>query len=295
MSNSKTQDWLLSKNKYTKTNESRLTFGNAKTISVASGKGGVGKTSISLKISKTLAKQGYKVLLIDCDYNLSNTAIKLGLPLNNNFYKLITSRISLDECLHKDGKFHLLSACSGNVEMFEEGDSYSKHIINILNKCEVDYDYIILDSPAGLNKDILTLNAYCDYRFVVVTPDRSSITDSYSLLKILNMNYGIKENHLILNKISNKSQFTRLVKSLSETVESFLSCRLKVLGSVTYENMAVDQFDRLLTGDKANFAFDNNFIKMVKIFTEEYSEGLVFDHNTFASNKVRHDVQSTIS
>jgi flagellar biosynthesis protein FlhG len=295
MSNSKTQEWLLSKNKYTQENHARLSFGKAKTISVASGKGGVGKTSISLKISKTLVKMGYKVLLIDCDYNLSNTAVKLELPLNNDFYKLITSRISLDECLHKNGKFHLLSACSGNIEMFDEGEAYSRHIISLMNKCENDYDYIILDSPAGLNKDILTLNAYCDDRFIVVTPDRSSITDSYSLLKILNMNYGIKENHLIVNKVSNSNQYNRLVKSLSETVESFLSCRLKILGSVEFENMAVDQFDKLLTGVKAKFAFDNNFIKMVKIFTEEYSEGFVLSNNSFASNKVRHDVQSTIS
>ncbi|MBT7611215.1 MAG: AAA family ATPase [Bacteriovoracaceae bacterium] len=295
MSNSKTQAWLLANNKYTKENVTRLTFGKAKTISVASGKGGVGKTSISLKFSKTLSKQGYKVLLIDCDYNLSNTAIKLGLPLNNDFYKLITSRISLDECLHKQGKFHLLSACSGNIEMFEEAESYSRHIINLINKCEDDYDYIILDSPAGLNKDILTLNAYCDDRFIVVTPDRSSITDSYSLLKILNKNYGIKENHLIVNKISTQNQFNRLVKSLSETVDSFLSCRLKVLGAVELETMAVDLFDKLLTGKKEKFAFDNNFIKMVKIFTEEYSEGFVVNHDSFASNKVRHDVQTTIS
>ena len=295
MSTSRTQEWLLSNNHYIKPNNTKLNIGKAKTISVASGKGGVGKTSISLKFSKKLVEQGYKVLLIDCDYNLSNTAVKLGLPLNNNFYQLLTSRKSFDDCIYKNGNFHLLSACSGNIEMFEEGESYSKHIISILNSCESHYDYIILDSPAGLNKDILTLNAYCDHRFVVVTPDKSSITDSYSLLKILNLNYGINENHLILNKISNKVQFNRLVKSLSETVESFLSCRLKVLGAIRYENMDVDQFDNLITNETANTAFEKNFIKLVKAFTEEHSDSFVCNYSQLASNVVGQDVQSIIS
>lgn len=295
MSSSRTQEWLLSNNRYLKPNENKLTFGKARTISIASGKGGVGKTSISLKMSQTLVKQGYKVLLIDCDYNLSNTAVKLGLPLNNDFYYFLNSRKSFEECIQKIGKFHLLSACSGNIDMFEDGESYSSHIINLLNKCEKDYDYIILDSPAGLKKDILTLNAYCDHRFVVVTPDKSSITDSYSLLKVLNMNYGINENHLVLNKISNKNQFNRLVKSLSETVESFLTCRLKVLGAIKFENMDVDQFDELIVNESANSAFDKNFIKLIKTFTDEHSDSVVCNYSHFASSTVGQEVQSIIS
>jgi len=295
MSESRTQEWLLSNNRYLKQTDAKLTLGKAKTISVASGKGGVGKTSISLKFSRMLVDEGYKVLLIDCDYNLSNTAVKLGIPLNNDFYHLLTSKKSLNECVYKDGKFHLLSACSGNLDMFDDEESYSSHIISLINECERDYDYIILDSPAGLKKDILSLNAYCDHRFVVVTPDKSSITDSYSLLKVLNMNYGINENHLILNKISNKSQFNRLVKSLSETVESFLSCRLKVLGAIRYENADVEQFDRLLTTTSANSAFEKNFIKLVKTFTDEHSDRLVCNYSQFAPSTVRQDVQQIIS
>ena len=74
-----TTDWLISQNKY----QSKKTNQKAKTISITAGKGGVGKTSVSVKFARMLADKGYKVLLLDCDYNLSNTVVKLGLPVTN--------------------------------------------------------------------------------------------------------------------------------------------------------------------------------------------------------------------
>lgn len=272
MSMKNAQEWLLAQNSFndepTSYDDVRLNQGKAVTISIASGKGGVGKTSISLKLSRMLAGQGYKVLLIDCDTNLSNTALKLGLPINNNFEKLMKSEMTFEDCVHKDGKFHLLSACNGSTELFESNKDHEKFLIDILVKVESKYDYIFLDSPAGLAKETLTLNAYSDHRFIVVTPDKSSITDSYSLLKILNMNYGITENHLIVNKISNKNQYRRIIKTLSETVENFLSCRLQVLGGIQLEEGEVDLFDGLLF-DEANISLNKSFINLLGRFSEQ--------------------------
>jgi flagellar biosynthesis protein FlhG len=266
------QEWLLSQNSYNDDrsiyDDVRLNQGKAVTISIASGKGGVGKTSVSLKLSKMLADQGYKVLLIDCDTNLSNTALKLGLPINNNFEKLMKSEMTFDECVYKEGKFHLLSACNGSTALFEDSKDHEKFLIDILVKVENKYDYIFLDSPAGLAKETLTLNAYSDHRFIIVTPDKSSITDSYSLLKILNMNYGITENHLIVNKISNKNQYKRIIKTLSETVENFLSCRLQVLGGIQLEKGEVDLFDGLLF-DEANISLHKSFTNLLGRFSEQ--------------------------
>lgn len=266
------QKWLLSQNSFNENSTSyddvRLNQGKAITISVASGKGGVGKTSISLKLSKMLASTGYKVLLIDCDTNLSNTALKLGLPINNDFELLMRSVKTFDECLYKEGKFHLLSACNGSTELFETDKNHEKFLIDVLVKAENKYDYIILDSPAGIAKETLTLNAYSDHRFVVVTPDKSSITDSYSLLKILNKKYGICENHLIVNKVSNKNQYKRIVKTLSETVENFLSCRLQVLGGIEFQAGEVDLFDGILMGE-AKSSLHQSFTNLLGRFTEQ--------------------------
>jgi flagellar biosynthesis protein FlhG len=259
-----TTDWLISQNKY----QSKKTNQKAKTISITAGKGGVGKTSVSVKFAKMLADKGYKVLLLDCDYNLSNTVVKLGLPVTNHFYDLVSAQKEFEDCVYQLGNLHLLSGCNGNIDLFNKSLEIDRIIIDILVNHEKDYDYIILDCPAGITKETLTLNAYSDYRFVVVTPDKSSVTDSYSLIKILNKEFGVNDNHLLVNKISSDTQYQRMVKTLSETVESFLKCRLHILGKIEKVEAPVDQFDSLLL-EEANSSLHKNFTKLISKFTDE--------------------------
>ncbi|MDD0854109.1 AAA family ATPase [Halobacteriovorax sp. GB3] len=300
MSRKNVSDWLLSQNRYE--GESRFSDkkleGKATTISITAGKGGVGKTSAALKIAKTLAAQGYKTLLIDCDFNLANTAVKLGLPVNDDFSALIKAEKTFEEVVHKDGQFHLLSGCNGNLELFENKLEFEKIILDVIVGHEREFDFILLDSPAGLQKDTLTINAYSDYRFVVVTPDKSSITDSYSLIKILNNKYGVKHNHLLVNKVSSLGQYQKIVKTLSETIDHFLGGRVNVLGSIGYEVSAVDKFDQTLFGS-ANSAIHKNFIKVVHRFTEENFGTLISSKEKFEmpfanSRSGKQDVQPTI-
>jgi flagellar biosynthesis protein FlhG len=244
-----------------------------KTISITGGKGGVGKTSVAIKVAQTLVKSGSKVLLIDCDYNLSNTSIKLGLPLNRSFMQLLSSELDFEECIYKDGNFHMLSACNGDLDLFDSDHQLEHFIIDIMREHQHQYDYVILDSPAGLTRGILTLNAYCDYRFVVVTPDRSSLTDSYSLIKILNHKYGVKENHLVVNMIKSDRQYRRVVETMCETVENFLAGRTHILGGIDY--LPGDSFDKELFKAEKN-AIDNSFAKLVDCFVDKLSKGAAF-------------------
>ncbi len=302
MSTKSTGEWLLSQNKYAPKPEvesfPKKFQRNAYTISVTSGKGGVGKTSVSVKMATELAAKNYKVLLIDCDYNLSNTAVKLGLPITQAFVDYKNESKSFAECIHQDGYFHLFSACNGSLELFEDSFRIDQLIVEILVNQEKNYDYIILDCPAGLSKDTLALNAYSDYRFFVVTPDKSSVTDSYSLIKILNKKFGIKSNHLIVNKVSNPAQYGRIVKTLSETTENFLGCRLKVLGGIPKADTDVDRFDQLLLKN-ADSSFQDSFSKILNKFTEE-SDGIAMSPPVIGVPYVRvddfrHDVRPTIS
>ncbi|CAN0184380.1 unnamed protein product, partial [Chrysoparadoxa australica] len=204
----------------------------------------------------------------DCDYNLSNTAVKLGFPLLDNFYDLLNFRISFDEAIHKDGDFHLLSACNGNFDLFEKDINLENLIIDIISAHSSEYDTVILDCPAGLNSSVCTLNSYADYRFVIVTPDRSSITDSYSLIKVLSKKLGVKDHHLIFNKVSNSNQYQKLTKTFLDTADLYLDCRLQVLGAVPFFNQSVDQFDRELlkvAGSKIQQSFNN----VIQNFTEK--------------------------
>lgn len=262
----KTSEWLLSFS----TDQAESVFGSrsCRKIAITGGKGGVGKTSISLKVALEFAKGGFKTLLIDCDSNLSNTAIKLGLPLDNKFEKLLTSEISFEDCLIRQGNFHLLPACNGSVEVFESKLNFDEIIIDIISSHEQDYDFIILDCPAGLSKDALTLSAYCDNRFVVVTPDKSSITDSYSLIKVLSQRFGIKENHLLVNMYQSEKQYQKVVSTLSETIENFLNCRTHILGGVQKLDVDASGFDTFFLSETKN-EFQRNFVKLLYGFTEK--------------------------
>ncbi len=283
-------EWLLGQNKY----HGKKTLQKATTISITAGKGGVGKTSVAVKWAKTLASQGFKVLLIDCDYNLSNTVVKLGLPVTNDFYDLITAKKEFTDCVFKMGSFHLLAGCNGNIEIFKRGLELDRIIIDILVTHEREYDYIILDCPAGISKETLTLNAYSDYRFVVVTPDKSSVTDSYSLIKILNKEFGVNDYHLLVNKVSNDPQYQRMVKTLTECVSHFLNCSLHVLGGVNLEEGPVDGFDKILLQEE-NSSLHQKFVKLAKKFTEEIEDASVMseDFANVHNGNFRNELRST--
>ncbi|MCF8058702.1 MAG: AAA family ATPase [Bacteriovoracaceae bacterium] len=262
-------EWLLSQNSsFSRIDVKNIPKKSCKTIAVSSGKGGVGKTSVAIKLAKLLVEKGERVLLIDCDYNLSNTAVKLGFPLEDKFYDLLQSKIEFDEAIHKDGDFHLLSACNGNLDIFENDLSLENLIIDIVSVHREDYDSIILDCPAGLTREICTLSSYCDYRFVVITPDKSSITDSYSLIKVLSQKLGVREHHLIFNKISNEKQYDRLTKTFLETASLYLDCRLNVLGAIPFFRQNVDLFDQELL-KVADSKIHNSFNNVINKFAEE--------------------------
>ena len=226
MSRKNVQQWLAEFRQ-----ESLLGRHRAQTISILSGKGGVGKTSLAISLAKVLAKR-FQVLLIDCDYNLSNTAVKLNLPLNNNFYEFVRGEKSFAQAIYHPANFHLLAGCNGNIELFENALPVDQIIIEIMAAVENRYDYILLDCPAGMQKRILNLNAYCDYRFIVATADKASLTDAYALIKILQTQYGIRQNYLIANKIATPQQFWQMASALESTVENFLHGRLHILGQI---------------------------------------------------------------
>jgi len=294
----KTSEWLLSFNStqhkqiQALIHERKTSSKPAIVTSITGGKGGVGKTSISLKMSKSLASLGHKVLLIDCDYNLSNTAIKLGLPLNNsNFYSLLTAQKEFKDCLHKEGNFHLLSACNGDLGLLESKLKLEEIIIDIVQSHQEEYDFILLDCPAGLNNESLVLNAYCDHRIFVVTPDKASITDSYSLIKVLCKKFGIKENHLLVNMYVNQSQFASVVTSLSETVENFLGCRTNILGGVKRIDVEYSRFDKFFLESAENSAH-KKFLNLVQKYVDESSRHFGDVINSHQTSTYEHEVQT---
>ena len=290
----KTTEWLLSfssnqNQKLSSRSNSLEGFKPCTKISITGGKGGVGKTSISLKTAQELANAGYRTLLIDCDSNLSNTAIKLGLPLDNKFEKLLSAEASFEDVLIMQGNFHLLPACNGSISLFESKLNFAEIIIDIISSHEHEYDYILLDCPAGVSREALTLNAYCDHRWVVVTPDKSSITDSYSLIKLLHSRFGTKENHLIVNMFQTEKQMQKVVSTLSETIENFIGIKTQFLGGVKKAEISADGFDTFFLSERNN-EWQKNFVKLLYGFTEKDGGPMAARSQSTALMAHEHDV-----
>jgi flagellar biosynthesis protein FlhG len=278
-------------------NQKRQSNQKTTVVSVTAGKGGVGKTSISVKMAKELAHFGFKVLLLDCDTNLSNTAIKLGLPLDNIFYELVSGTKEFTDCIYKEGNFHLLAACNGSIDLFDRSFGVDELMIDVLHSHGHEYDFVIFDCPAGLSKETMTINAYSDFRIVVVTPDRSSITDSYSLIKILSQKYSVKDFHLVINMYQSQKQFERIVRTLSETTENFLGARTSVLGGLKRLDLDPSRFDTFFLENKEN-EIHKSFIKVVNRLTEQLSRSADQSHGyspEVALRRSEQEVQPSLS
>ena len=270
----KTESWLSSYHSHDEEIHSNyiLSAGKSKeslVFAVSSGKGGVGKTTISLKLAERLSADGLKVLLVDCDYNLSNTGVQLGLKLKNNFYELVSSQKEFHHCVEHVRGFDLLMACNGSSDLFTYTKSISDILLDIVSSHRDEYDVVLLDCAAGLNNEVLKLCAYADIRIMVATPDPSSITDTYSSIKVLRNKFNVTFNHLIVNKVCGHEAYKRVVKTISETAERFLMCQTKILGSVEENKKNSVLGKKFFTGK--NCQAYRNILKIL----EKYSENII--------------------
>ncbi len=260
-------------------------------ICVTGGKGGVGKTSLALKMALELSNLGKKVLLIDCDTNLSNTGIKLGIAIKDDFFNLLTGEKSFYDCLYRKGNFHLLSACNGNLDLYDNETNLSHFIIEVVREHRSDYDYVLLDSPAGVNEYTLALAAFSDDRMFVVNPDGSSITDAYSMMKILKKRFEVKENLLIVNKSKNKAQYSKVVRTISETAENYLDVRTVVLGQVPFLGNSVNFDSEFICGQ--NNPAQQNTLNILKKYVDRIDDLSLLNPSQQAhSINFEHEVQS---
>lgn len=270
MSTLKAREWLISQNSTERSTAEANPKKAAKTVAITSGKGGVGKTSVALKFGQVLSYTGHRVLLLDCDANLANAAVKMNLPIKDHLSDILFRGKSFEDCLYKDGNFHLLPGCNGSLELYNEEYDITRFVSDLVSELTYSYDYIIFDSPAGLGKDVVSLSCLADTRMFVVTPDRSSITDSYSLMKILGLQHGIKDHYLVANKVSSDQQTAKIVTGLSETAENYFNASVKSIGSISNLDCPVDQFDRELLKN-ADSRIQREFLQVAKRFAEECS------------------------
>ncbi len=205
-------------------------------ISVASGKGGVGKTIITINMGRILYSHGKRVLLIDGDLGLSNIHLMLGITPPKNLYHFFTGSVSLEEVVVpiEDG-FDFISSGSGIRELVNMPFGRLKTLIQRLQEfAEGRYDWVLFDTPPGIHSDTIAIVSSSQIPILITTPEPTAIADAYGLIKVINSEEGMKEFFLIVNKVSSEEEGKKVYESIRTVCQKFTTAEPRYAGSLRY-------------------------------------------------------------
>lgn len=193
-------------------------------FSVTSGKGGVGKTNLSVNLAVSLAQQGKRVVLIDADLGLANVDVVLGLTPQKNLFHLFHDGASLRDILFPTPYgFAILPASSGMSEMLALNTGQKLELLEAVDSLEDQLDYLIVDTGAGINDNVLYFNLAAQERLVVLTPEPTSLTDAYALIKVLKLNHGVEHFKILVNLAPDAKSAKDMFSRLYQACDHFLS------------------------------------------------------------------------
>ncbi|WP_372797190.1 MinD/ParA family protein [Litorivivens sp.] len=204
-----------------------------KVVVVASGKGGVGKTNVSVNLAWQLARAGKKVLLLDADLGLANVDILLNLKPKRNLSDVIDGNCSLkDILLEAPGGFTVIPAASGKKSMADMANTQHAGIVMALSELDQDFDVMIVDTAAGISDSVVTFSRASHHVTVVCSDEPTSMADAYALIKVLNKDAGITRFQVLRNRVNSETQARAGFNRLAETASRFLNIQLNYAGYI---------------------------------------------------------------
>jgi flagellar biosynthesis protein FlhG len=207
-----------------------------KVIAVTAGKGGVGKSNISVNLAVALAQQNKNVMLMDADLGLANIDIMLGLHTKYNLSHVIQGFCNLsDIILQGPNGIRVIPAASGTEFMTQLSSAEHAGIIDSFNELTDDLDYMIIDTAAGISDTVLSFTRSSQELIVVVCDEPTSLTDAYALIKVMSNRYEWTHFHIIANMVRNMRDGLQLFNKLSRVSEQFLDVHLDYLGALPFD------------------------------------------------------------
>ena len=216
--------------------------GKTRIITVASGKGGVGKTNLSTNLALAYGKLGRKVILMDADLGLANVNVVLGIIPKYNLYHLIRKQKSMREIImDTDYGIQIVAGASGFAKIANLDEQERQSFITELSELATA-DVIIIDTSAGVSNNVLSFVAAADEAIIVTTPEPTAITDAYGIIKIIateidNLGLSLK---LVVNRVRSVTEGKRVAERVISIANQFLNLKIDYLGYV-YEDPAVHQ------------------------------------------------------
>lgn len=256
---------------------------NARVIAVTSGKGGVGKTSLSVNLAMEMAKLGKKVVIFDADFGLANVEVMLGIRPVYNLLDLIHNNKTMPEIITKGPMgIGFISGGSGVSELAALDKNSIKLLISEMIKLDKMYDVVIIDTGAGITDSVMEFVMVSPEVLLVVTPEPTSITDAYSLLKVLRrkneFNPLYKTINVISNRVTDESEGNEIFAKMNTVSSKFLNTKLEYLGSIPQDKNAslaiIEQKPVVMAypNTPASKAIEELAVKLLNCTQEEYKK-----------------------
>jgi len=211
-------------------------------IAIASGKGGVGKTWLSVTLAHLCARSGRQVLLFDGDIGLANVDVQLGLTPTHDLNGVLAGKYSLKEAIthYPEGKFDILAGRSGSTSLaslpFEKLESFGK----ALTELKDNYDHAFIDLGAGIEQNVQYLASLAARCIVVVTDEPTSLTDGYAFIKIALQGKNPPEINVVINQAATQKEGEATYHTLNKACINFLQYSPTLLGIVRKDNKVKD-------------------------------------------------------
>lgn len=219
---------------------------NPMVFAVTSGKGGVGKTNIVGNLAITYRRMNKKVLIFDADLGLANIDIIFGINPKYTIEEVIKGEKELSQIIVKGPEdVAIIPASSGVQELSHLTEGHKINLLNEFDLLNNMYDILLIDTGAGISSNVLYFNLAAQERIVVVTPEPTSITDAYALIKVMFRQHDIKNFILLLNMVKNESEAVSVYKHLSRVIEKFMgSISLDYAGYIPYDKHIHESVNR---------------------------------------------------
>ena len=205
-------------------------------IAITSGKGGVGKTNLSVNLGVALAQMGKRVALLDADMGLANVDILLGLSPEFNLSHVLAGEKTLSDIMLKGpAGLKVIPASSGIQQMSELSTVEQAGIIRAFSEIDQNLDVLIVDTAAGISSSVVNFARACQEIIVVVCDEPTSLTDAYAYIKLLNRDYGLSKFHIVTNMVQSIQQGQQLFTKLTKVTDKYLDVSLSYTGAVPFD------------------------------------------------------------
>lgn len=205
-------------------------------IAVTGGKGGVGKTNVSVNLSMALAELGRRVILMDADLGLANVDVMLGLVPKRTLADVISGECELrDVLVPGPGGIQVVPASSGTPSMVKLSSLQHAGLIQAFSELGSNVDVLVIDTAAGIGESVLSFARAAQEVLLVVCDEPTSITDAYALIKLLNRDYGLTRFRVLANMAHSPQEGRNLFGKLTKVTERFLDVALQYVGAIPYD------------------------------------------------------------